>query len=148
MFSLLSFAIFGLIAGAIARLLHPGRDPMGWLWTMALGIGGAVLGGWIGGLMGFNANEGLMSWVFAVLGSIALLILYHAMTRRSRVLVVIQQQPMIIKKVSFVTSRAALLNLEQAYSMVFWLSANEQLSPFGVNGARVYRRWFLEAASY
>ncbi len=83
MFSLLSYAIFGLIAGAIARLLHPGRDPMGWLWTMVLGIGGAVLGGWIGTLMGFNANEGLMSWVFAVLGSIALLFIYHSVTRRT-----------------------------------------------------------------
>src|SRR4051812_24050478 len=85
MFSLLSFAIFGLVAGAIARSLHPGRDPMGWLWTMVLGIGGAVLGGWIGGLMGFNANEGLMSWVVAVLGSIVLLVLYHAMTQRTSI---------------------------------------------------------------
>ena len=82
MFTLLGFAIFGLVAGGIGRLLHPGRDPMGWFWTMALGVGGAVLSGWVGGLMGFNANEGLVSWVFAVLGSITLLILYHAMTRR------------------------------------------------------------------
>ena len=43
----LGWAIFGLVAGAIARLLHPGRDPMNWLWTMLLGIAGAFVGGWI-----------------------------------------------------------------------------------------------------
>ena len=37
---LIQYAIFGLVAGGIARLLHPGRDPMNWLWTMVLGISG------------------------------------------------------------------------------------------------------------
>jgi len=80
---LIQYAIFGLVAGAIARLIHPGRDPMNWLWTMLLGIGGAVVGGWIGGQIGFNTNEGLAAWVAAVCGSILLLFVYHLATARN-----------------------------------------------------------------
>lgn len=78
---LVGLAIFGLIAGAIARLLHPGRDPMNWLWTMALGIGGSLFGGWLGGQIGIG-NTGLMRWVLAVGGAILLLILYNSFTGR------------------------------------------------------------------
>jgi len=80
---IIQYAIFGLVAGAIARMLHPGRDPMNWVWTMLLGIAGAVVGGWIGRQMGFNTNEGLTSWVAAVCGSILLLFLHHLATRRT-----------------------------------------------------------------
>jgi len=41
---MIGYAVFGLVAGVIARMLHPGRDPMNWLWTMLLGIGGAEVG--------------------------------------------------------------------------------------------------------
>src|SRR4051812_7489844 len=55
---ILGWAVFGLVAGAIARFLHPGRDPMNWLWTMVLGILGAVVGGWVGTqVFGANANN-------------------------------------------------------------------------------------------
>ena len=74
---LIQYAIFGLIAGAIAWLLHPGRDPMNWFWTMLLGIGGAVLGGWIGMVLGVNTDASLTGWVAAVGGAILLLVLYH-----------------------------------------------------------------------
>ena len=77
---LIKFAIFGLVAGAIARLLHPGRDPMNWFWTMLLGMAGALLGGWLGGLLGFNTDEGLTRWVSAVAGAVLLLVLYHLAT--------------------------------------------------------------------
>jgi uncharacterized membrane protein YeaQ/YmgE (transglycosylase-associated protein family) len=79
---LLGWAIFGLVAGAIARLLHPGRDPMNWLWTMALGVGGALVGGFVGSQIGVD-NQGLSGWVLAVLGAIALLIAHNLLTRRS-----------------------------------------------------------------
>ena len=79
---LIQYAIFGLVAGAIARLLHPGRDPMNWVWTMLLGIGGAVVGGWLGNQLGFQTERGLMSWIAAVVGAILLLALYHWMTAR------------------------------------------------------------------
>jgi len=86
MFSWIGYAIFGLVAGALARMLHPGRDPMNWLYTMFLGIGGAMLGGWIGGtLLGINANSGLMGWIAAVGGAVILLAAYHAFTARNAV---------------------------------------------------------------
>src|SRR4051812_22085177 len=81
--SIIGWAIFGLVAGAIARMLHPGRDPMNWLWTMLLGIGGAVVGGWIGSQMGWNTDRGLASWIAAVAGAIALLVIYHLVTART-----------------------------------------------------------------
>src|SRR4029450_8741827 len=52
MFSLLGTAIFGLIVGALAKLVMPGRDPGGILVTMLIGIAGAVLGGFAGRAMG------------------------------------------------------------------------------------------------
>jgi uncharacterized membrane protein YeaQ/YmgE (transglycosylase-associated protein family) len=79
-----AWIIFGLIAGAIAKLLMPGRDPGGWIITMLLGIVGAFVGGFIGraiwgseGVTGFN----LPSFGLAVLGSIVLLFLYRMMVR-------------------------------------------------------------------
>ena len=78
----IGYLIFGLVAGAIARMLHPGRDPMNWLWTMLLGIGGAELGGFVGKQFGIG-NEGLMGWVTAIGGAIVLLALYHAFTARN-----------------------------------------------------------------
>jgi len=80
--NLIGWAIFGLVAGAIARLLHPGRDPMNWVWTMLLGIGGAVIGGYIGRAMGMDTSGGLISWVAAVGGAILLLVLYYLATAR------------------------------------------------------------------
>ena len=69
MFSWIGYAIFGLVAGAIARLLHPGKDPMNWFWTMLLGIGGAELGGAVTGM-----KEGVVGWGAAIGGAIVLLI--------------------------------------------------------------------------
>lgn len=83
---LIQYAIFGLVAGAVARMLHPGKDPMNWLWTMLLGIGGAMAGGWIGASLGVNTDEGLMSWVAAIGGAIGLLVLYHLATRKDEVI--------------------------------------------------------------
>jgi len=80
---IIQFAVFGLVAGAIARLLHPGRDPMNWIWTMLLGIGGALIGGWIGGQLGFNTSTGVASWMAAVFGSILLLVVHHFATTQT-----------------------------------------------------------------
>jgi len=83
--SMIGWAIFGLVAGGLARMLHPGRDPMNWLWTMLLGIGGAVVGGWLGSQLGFATERGLVSWVAAIGGSILLLVAYHLVTARTAV---------------------------------------------------------------
>lgn len=80
---ILAWIVFGLIAGAIAKLLMPGKDPGGFIVTIVIGILGAVVGGWIGTALGFGSISGfnLGSFVIAILGALVLLFLYRAVTR-------------------------------------------------------------------
>jgi len=84
MLSFLSLILFGLVVGVIAKLLMPGRDPGGFIVTILLGIAGAVLGGYLGRVLGFyGPNEGA-GFFMALLGSIVLLALYRlAIGRRT-----------------------------------------------------------------
>ena len=85
MLSFLSLVLFGLVVGIIAKLLMPGRDPGGFIVTILLGIAGAVLGGFLGRVMGFyGPNEGA-GFFMALLGSILLLALYRLSMGRRRV---------------------------------------------------------------
>ena len=83
--SIIGWAIFGLIAGAIAKLIMPGKDPGGIFVTMLLGIAGAEVGGLIGralwGSQGVT-GWGLGSWFLAIAGSLLLLFLYRLITGR------------------------------------------------------------------
>lgn len=83
---ILSWIIFGLIAGVIAKALHPGQDPGGCLMTIALGIGGAILGGYIGTWLGWGVVSGFefRSLALAVFGSILILVVYRLLSSRSR----------------------------------------------------------------
>ena len=80
---ILAWIVFGLIAGAIAKFLMPGRDPGGCIVTTLLGIAGAVVGGFVGSLLGLGGvNEfSIGSLLLAVLGAILLLWLYRVMRR-------------------------------------------------------------------
>jgi uncharacterized membrane protein YeaQ/YmgE (transglycosylase-associated protein family) len=79
---ILSWILFGLVVGIIAKLLMPGRDPGGFIVTILLGIAGALLGGFVGRAMGlYEANEGA-GWLMSILGAIILLALYRMMVRR------------------------------------------------------------------
>ena len=79
---ILSWILFGLVVGVIAKLLMPGRDPGGFIVTILLGIAGALIGGFVGRAMGFyTANEGA-GWLMSILGAILLLALYRMMVRR------------------------------------------------------------------
>ena len=82
----LAFLILGLIAGAIAKAILPGRQGGGIFITLLLGVVGALLGGWIGGLL-FNAdiNEffSLSTWLLAIGGAIIVLLVYGMITKRS-----------------------------------------------------------------
>ncbi len=75
--------MLGLIAGAIAKLLMPGRDPGGFIVTIIIGIVGAVIGGFIGNTLGFGEVQGLdiRSIGIAILGAIVLLVLYRMVRR-------------------------------------------------------------------
>jgi uncharacterized membrane protein YeaQ/YmgE (transglycosylase-associated protein family) len=78
---ILTWAIFGLIAGAIAKYLMPGPDPGGILVTMLIGIAGAIVGGFIGSVLGLGgaSSFSLGSLIIAVLGSMLLLYGYRRM---------------------------------------------------------------------
>ena len=79
---ILSWILFGLVVGVIAKLLMPGRDPGGFIVTILLGIAGALVGGFAGRAMGFyEANQGA-GWIMSILGAIILLALYRMMVRR------------------------------------------------------------------
>lgn len=83
---ILSWIILGLVAGTIARILHPGRDRGGCLLTILLGIGGALVGGYIGTMLGWGRVSGfdLRSLALAVLGALLLLIAYRVLFGRRR----------------------------------------------------------------
>jgi uncharacterized membrane protein YeaQ/YmgE (transglycosylase-associated protein family) len=79
---ILSWILFGLVVGVIAKLLMPGRDPGGFIITILLGIAGALLGGFVGRAMGlYGENQGA-GWLMSILGAIILLALYRMMVRR------------------------------------------------------------------
>ena len=79
---IIAWIVIGGIAGAIAKLLMPGRDPGGWIITMALGIAGALLGGWFGRALGwYGPNEGA-GFVAAIVGAFIILLIYRLVARR------------------------------------------------------------------
>ncbi|WP_105244482.1 GlsB/YeaQ/YmgE family stress response membrane protein [Psychrobacter sp. Marseille-P5312] len=77
--------IVGLVAGLLARAIKPGSDPMGWIMTIVLGIVGAMLGGFIAGLIGIDADGGFTGLIFSVIGAIILLFLYEMIVSKRRV---------------------------------------------------------------
>jgi uncharacterized membrane protein YeaQ/YmgE (transglycosylase-associated protein family) len=81
--AILSWILFGLVVGVIAKLLMPGRDPGGFIITILLGVAGALLGGFIGRAMGFYGESQGAGWLMSILGSIVLLALYRMMARRT-----------------------------------------------------------------
>lgn len=82
---ILAWIIFGLIAGALAKVLMPGKDPGGIVVTILIGIVGAVVGGFIGSQLGFGSVSGFdfRSFLVAVFGAMLLLVLYRVLARRT-----------------------------------------------------------------
>ncbi len=71
---ILGWAVFGLVAGGIARLLHPGRDPMGLFGTVLLGVLGSFLGGGVAYLFKIGTSPYEPGgWIMSILGAIVLL---------------------------------------------------------------------------
>ncbi len=80
----LMFAIFGLIIGALARFIMPGRDPKGIIITSVIGMVGSVLGGWLGRVTGvYNDSTQEVGWVMSLVGAITLLAIYRVIAGRS-----------------------------------------------------------------
>ena len=85
---IIAFLILGLIAGAIAKAVLPGDDPGGIIVTLLIGVVGALLGGWLVGMLfgGDPMNEffDISTWICAIVGSIVLLLIYRLVTGRRR----------------------------------------------------------------
>ena len=73
--------VIGLVVGAIAKLLMPGKDPGGFIITILLGIAGAFVGTWIGRL--FAGETYTAGWIMSVVGAVILLLLYRLFFKRS-----------------------------------------------------------------
>jgi uncharacterized membrane protein YeaQ/YmgE (transglycosylase-associated protein family) len=83
-YGILGWILIGLIAGAIAKLLMPGRDPGGCIVTILIGIAGAVLAGFIGQSVGwYQAGQGA-GFIAAIVGALVILFVYRLIVNRRR----------------------------------------------------------------
>jgi uncharacterized membrane protein YeaQ/YmgE (transglycosylase-associated protein family) len=83
--TIIGWLVFGLIAGFIARAVVPGKDDIGLLRTIALGVGGSVVGGFLFGLftVGLRGFQPA-GWIGSVIGAVVLLVIYNKVTGRKR----------------------------------------------------------------
>jgi len=77
----IGFAIFGLIVGAIAKFLTPGRDPGGCIVTMILGMAGSLVGGWLASVL-LGRPGGPAGWLGSIVGTILLLLVWRMIAGR------------------------------------------------------------------
>jgi uncharacterized membrane protein YeaQ/YmgE (transglycosylase-associated protein family) len=82
--NILGWILFGFVVGLIARVVMPGRDPLGLIGTTVLGIIGALVAGWLGSAVGwYRADEGA-GFIAATIGAVVVLAIYHMVVGRSR----------------------------------------------------------------
>jgi len=83
MFSLLWTAVIGLVVGALAKLIMPGKDPGGILITMVLGIAGSFVGTFLGRMVGHYQDGQTAGFIMSLIGAIVLLAIYHFIRRKT-----------------------------------------------------------------
>jgi len=76
--TILSWLLSGLIIGALAKFIMPGKDPGGIIVTILLGIAGAFVGSYVGQTLGFYAPGEASGWIVSILGAVVLLAIYRA----------------------------------------------------------------------
>lgn len=81
---ILAWIIFGLFVGVVAKFLMPGDDPGGFIVTIALGVLGALLGGWLGRSLGMYGPGDAAGFIMSVIGGVVLLGLYRLISPRRR----------------------------------------------------------------
>ena len=79
----IGWILFGLIVGAIAKLLMPGRDPGGWIVTILLGIAGSFVGGFLATVLLGRQNQ-TAGWIGSVIGAVVLLFIYRMIVGNRR----------------------------------------------------------------
>lgn len=77
MTAILGTIVVGLIVGLIARALMPGRDPMGWIMTILLGIAGSFLASYGGSALGLYPAGSPVGWIASIIGAMILLLIYN-----------------------------------------------------------------------
>lgn len=82
MFAFIWMLLIGLLIGALAKLIMPGKDPGGIFATMLLGVAGALVGGFMGRMLGLYAPGQGAGWIMSALGAILLLAFYRLITHR------------------------------------------------------------------
>lgn len=82
MMEIIGILLVGLIVGAIAKLLMPGKDPGGWIITILLGIGGAYVGTWLGRVLGLYRGGQVAGWIASIAGAMLILFIYRLVRRR------------------------------------------------------------------
>jgi uncharacterized membrane protein YeaQ/YmgE (transglycosylase-associated protein family) len=83
MLHLIWVAVIGLIVGAVAKLIMPGRDPGGIWITMILGIVGSMVATWLGRIIGLYGPDASAGFIMSVLGAILVLAIYHFFRRKT-----------------------------------------------------------------
>ena len=82
--SIIGWILFGLIVGVVAKLIMPGRDPGGMILTILLGIVGALIGGFIGRMLGWYGEGDPVGFIMAVIGAIVVLFGYRKISSTSQ----------------------------------------------------------------
>jgi uncharacterized membrane protein YeaQ/YmgE (transglycosylase-associated protein family) len=80
--AILSTILVGLVVGAIAKLLMPGKDPGGLIVTILLGIAGAFIGTYLGETLGWYKTGQPAGWIMSIIGAMILLLLYRLLFKR------------------------------------------------------------------
>jgi uncharacterized membrane protein YeaQ/YmgE (transglycosylase-associated protein family) len=78
----IAWILIGALAGVIAKAIMPGRDPGGCIVTILLGIGGALLAGWLGNMLGWYRQGQGAGFIAAILGAIIILFIWRLIARR------------------------------------------------------------------
>jgi uncharacterized membrane protein YeaQ/YmgE (transglycosylase-associated protein family) len=82
MFGFLGMILSGLIVGALAKFLMPGKDPGGWFITILLGIAGSIVGGFLGRTLGFYREGEAAGWILSTVGALLILWVYRLVKSR------------------------------------------------------------------
>lgn len=82
--NIIGWILFGLVVGAIAKFLMPGKDPGGWIVTILLGIAGSFVGGFLATTL-MGQDQQTAGWIGSILGAILLLFVYRLVVGRRRV---------------------------------------------------------------
>ena len=82
--NIIGWILFGLVIGALAKFLMPGRDPGGWLVTILLGIAGSFVGGFLAAALSDRQAE-TAGWIGSIIGAMVLLFIYRLLVGRRRI---------------------------------------------------------------